>query len=497
MGAVHSVLQKQIIAALGSDDTLYAFAGSTLYQYEDVRRYNLDITTIPLAVTYPRTTAQVAAIVKIAASAGLKVQPKSGGHSYANYSSPDGGIVIDLKHFQRFEMDTTKWFATVGAGTLLGELDSRLAPYNRAVAHGTCPQVGIGGHATIGGLGPASRLFGTTLDHIEEVEVVLADGSIKRASAKENTDLFWALRGAAASFGVITEFILHTHPAPGEMVQFTSSFTKDSWEDMAQAFKVWQRYVLNQPPNKFASTATILEAGMSISGMYFGSKEEFKTLMDRADFPIQAQIEKTIVFRDWLGTVEHWAVEVAVYYGGGLPAHAYTKSLTFGQSEPIPETVIDDMFKYIKTTKRGTPVWFIIFDLAGGAVNEIAMDATAFAHRDALFYLQAYAISLVGPVSDVTKSFLTGLNKLITGEMRSAGEKTDFGAYAGYVDPELPNPQEKYWGSNLPRLEELKSVYDAHDVFHNPQSVRPGGKEVLPMRPIVTKKSFWSSLFRR
>ncbi|CAJ2512188.1 Uu.00g052030.m01.CDS01 [Anthostomella pinea] len=481
MGAFQSKVVKEIQEALNHDVSLYAFPFGLGYQSEHVRRYNLDITTTPIAVTYPKTTAQVAAIVKIAANAGLKVQAKSGGHSYAKYSSPDGGIIVDLKHFQKFEMDPKTWWATVGAGTLLGDLTKRVHdPRHRAMAHGTCPQVGIGGHATIGGLGPSSRLFGAALDHIEEVEVVLADGSIKRASTAENADLFWALKGAAASFGIITDFVVHTELTPDEAVQYGFSFTAGTWGDMAQAFKAWQKFVLDKSLDwKFASTATITEAGLAISGTYFGTKAEFDEFAKGPGFPISSQAEGTIVFREWLGLVEHWAEDIALHFGGGIPAHSYTKTLTFNGDQPTPDAVIDKIFEYIKTTKKD--VWFAIFDLASGKVNEVPMDATAYAHRDALFYLQSYAISdkLGQNVSNTTTDFPRGLNQLIKSEMAKANENTDFGAYAGYVDPELPDGQKEYWRSNLDRLEIIKAKYDPKDVFHNWQSVRPNGEDVL------------------
>ena len=88
-------------------------------------------------------------------------------------------------------MNRDTWRATVGGGTLLGDLTQRMHDAgNRAMAHGVCPQVGIGGHATIGGLGPSSRLWGAALDHIEEAEVVLADSSIVRASGKPECGRF-------------------------------------------------------------------------------------------------------------------------------------------------------------------------------------------------------------------------------------------------------------------------------------------------------------------
>ena len=100
-----------------------------------------------------------------------------------------------MKHFQQFSMNDQTWQATIGGGTLLSDVTKRLHDNgNRAIAHGTCPQVGIGGHATIGGLGPSSRMWGSSLDHVEEVEVVLANSSVVRASETENTDVFFAVK---------------------------------------------------------------------------------------------------------------------------------------------------------------------------------------------------------------------------------------------------------------------------------------------------------------
>lgn len=98
-------------------------------------------------------------------------------------------------------MDNSTWHATVGAGTKLGDLDDRLHDAGgRAVAHGICPGVGIGGHATIGGLGPPSRMWGSALDHIVEMEVVTAHGEIVKASEDENMDLFWVSPPSQSQF---------------------------------------------------------------------------------------------------------------------------------------------------------------------------------------------------------------------------------------------------------------------------------------------------------
>src|ERR1700759_1448979 len=154
----------------------------------------------------------------------------------------DGAIVVDLKHFQYVSVDHSTWIATIGAGTRLEDVIKQLyANGKRAMAHGTCPSVGIGGHATIGGLGPTSRIWGAALDHIEEMTVVLADGSAVVASENANQDLFFAMRGAAG-FGIVVEFKFRTRSAPEEAVQF-SCMLSGSYASMAATFRDWQAVV--------------------------------------------------------------------------------------------------------------------------------------------------------------------------------------------------------------------------------------------------------------
>lgn len=162
-----------------------------LYQIDWVKPYNLDIGVSPAAVIRPETADEVSSVIKCATANNVKVQAKSGGHSFANFALPDAGITIDMVNFQEFSMDNTTWDVTIGAGSKLGDVDDRLKNTNRTFAHGVCPDVGLGGHATIGGLGPMSRMWGSALDHIMEVEVVTADGNIVRASDDQNSDLFY------------------------------------------------------------------------------------------------------------------------------------------------------------------------------------------------------------------------------------------------------------------------------------------------------------------
>lgn len=133
----------------------------------------------------------------------------------------DGHLVIDLRYFDNIELDTTTGLATIGPGARLGNLALGLYEQGgKAIAHGVCPGVGVGGHVLHGGQGYSSHTYGLALDFIESAEIVLADSSLVTASETENTDLFWAIRGAGMSYGVITSFQFRTFTPPEENVMF-------------------------------------------------------------------------------------------------------------------------------------------------------------------------------------------------------------------------------------------------------------------------------------
>ncbi len=213
--------------------------------------YNLRLAYTPAVIVVPTDAGQVADAVLCAAASNVKVQAKSGGHSYASFSSggQDGSMVIDLQSFQDINVDPEEYHrAKVGAGVRLGDL--ALSLYNqsqRALPHGTCPGVGVGGHATHGGYGYSSRAWGLTLDLIIGADVVLANGSFVHVSAEEYPDIYYALRGAADSFGIIIYFYFQTKPAPSAVVNwsYTIPGMYTSAATSAAVFKKIQDFALN------------------------------------------------------------------------------------------------------------------------------------------------------------------------------------------------------------------------------------------------------------
>jgi FAD/FMN-containing dehydrogenase len=155
--------------------------------------YNIRLPCTPCIIIIPETSQHISDAVVCARQHGIKVQAKSGGHSYASFSTGgvDGAMVIDLEKFQEVKVDENG-VAKVGGGVRLGPLS--LAVYeqgNRALAHGTCSAVGIGGHYTHGGYGHFSRAWGLAMDQIVGLDVILADGSFVHADFEENSDIYY------------------------------------------------------------------------------------------------------------------------------------------------------------------------------------------------------------------------------------------------------------------------------------------------------------------
>ena len=164
MGNSPSALQRCIDTVGNGRADFAGYPNNPFYQIQWVKPYNLDVAVTPAAVVRPQTAQDISGIIKCANANGVKIQAKSGGHSYGNYGlgGADGAVAIDMVNFQEFSMDPNTWQATVGAGTRLGEVTKKMHNAGgRAMAHGVCPDVGTGGHATI--VRPPSTHFLPTL----------------------------------------------------------------------------------------------------------------------------------------------------------------------------------------------------------------------------------------------------------------------------------------------------------------------------------------------
>ena len=179
--------------------------------HESIRLWNGMAARTPALVIEPSSAMDVAAVVRFASRHRLLLSIKSGGHHIAGTAIADHCLVLDMARLREITVDASARLATVGAGCRLQDVDAATQKHGLATVLGFVSEVGVAGLTLGGGLGYLTRRFGWTVDNLEAVEIVTADGEIRTASRSENSDLFWALRGGGGNFGVVTRFVFRLH----------------------------------------------------------------------------------------------------------------------------------------------------------------------------------------------------------------------------------------------------------------------------------------------
>lgn len=416
--------------------------------------YNANYATVrPLAVVRPLDAADVARVVRWATAERVPIVARSGGHSYAG-TSTTRGVVVDLAHLSGVRVSGNR--AVIGAGARLGTIYASLAAHGLAIPAGTCPSVGIAGHALGGGFGLASRAWGLASDNVLAVQVVTADGNVRMADASEHADLYWACRGGGGgNFGIVTRFVFRTHKvATGSY--FIAGYPWSQAEEALAGFLAWA-------PSTSDAVGAIcrLAAGGSptvqVFGQYLGPQSELRGLLASLH-PAAA----TLALGDsaWLDLVRRWAGCL----GHTLPGCSAVAPLAFAGSSAyiarMPSAAQLTLFRQAIEV-RGAQSGALLIDAYGGAVNRVAPAATAFPHRRALASVQYFAVGGASARAWVGQA-RAQVAPATTGE-----------AYVNYLDPALPNALQAYYGINLRRLEEVKRRYDPHDLFRIAQGVPP------------------------
>ncbi len=197
----------------------------------------------PAAVAQCRRIEDVQACVSAAAAVGAPIAARSGGHSYAGYSTPDSALVVDLSGMSSVQVNADGT-AVIGAGARLIDVYTALAGVGRCLPAGSCPSVGIAGLTLGGGTSVLSRKYGLTCDRLVSATVVTADGASRTVSASTGSDLFWALRGGVGgNFGIVTSFTFDTVPAP-QLTVFELEFPVGSVPDVLGG---WQQWIIDMP----------------------------------------------------------------------------------------------------------------------------------------------------------------------------------------------------------------------------------------------------------
>jgi FAD/FMN-containing dehydrogenase len=409
----------------------------------------------PAAVVQPRDTRDVAAVVRWANRFDVRVVARSGGHSYAGYSTTGRGVVVDLSRMNGVRVANGR--ATVGAGTQLIDMYAALARRGLIVPAGSCPSVGITGLALGGGHGLSGRRFGLTSDNLVRATIVTADGRIRQVNRARNEDLYWACRGGGGgNFGIVTSLTLQAHRARGAAWFFISW----PWGAASEALAAWQRLAPHAPTGLTSVFSLSTGAGsprVTAIGQFFGSEAALRRLIR----PL------TRVGGAKLSTGRSSTMALALRWAGCLD-ETFRRSPFYGKSDyfdrPLPPRARRIMVEWVERRQRSGGSGALLFDAYGGAYNRPAADATAFAHRDMLFSLQYFAAgSGRGP-----RAWANGVWRAL--RPFASGQ-----AYVNYIDSELRGWQGAYYGSNLQRLREIKRTYDPDFRFRFAQAIPPAG----------------------
>jgi hypothetical protein len=478
---VLSTAGATINSCLSSANLDPVFPSSSVYA-ADTLAYNHRLAYKPAAVVYPSTVQDVAKAVECASQAGIKVAARSGGHSYAanGIGGQDGSLVVDLKNIKSIQVSSSTQTAVFGTGIRLGDL--ALALYNgghQAIAHGTCPYVGTGGHLGCGGFGFPSRMWGLALDAVIAAQVVLANGTLVTASNSQNQDVFFAIRGAAPSFGIVTSITIKTQPAPSSNILFQYVFDASNTAIAVQTFLAYQNFGANSAPPQLGIQVELDSGYFSVSGVYYGTKTQFNAAIKPflAAVPKAPTSSSTKTY-DWLGILTQLAGSDGSLNTSTKPDESdtfYAKSLVVDENAPLTEAALTSFFTYLNGPGvKSDTSWFIEADLWGGpnsAVNAVSSTASAFAQRSALYTFQIYASSSnnAPPYPTDGISFVDGIVNSITSKMPN----TQFGGYSCYVDPQLSaaDAHKAYYADNLPRLQSIKTSVDPDNTFSFPQAI--------------------------
>jgi FAD/FMN-containing dehydrogenase len=435
----------------------------------------------PAAIAKCTSVADVQQSIRFARNHGLDFAARSGGHSYAGYST-GSGLVCDVTNLSSVRVDEGGKTATIGAGAHLVDVYARLAQHGMALPGGSCPTVGIAGLTLGGGQGVLGRKFGLTSDNLRSLRIVTAAGDLLTCDHQHKGDLFWACRGGGGgNFGVVTSFTFDVHPVRN-LPRFNLTWP---WAAARDVLAGWQQWAPHAPDALWSNIHLRAGAGqpaISAAGVYVGPRSGLEFQLAKLVQAVGSQPSGRDVTTESLldmMMLEAGCSDLTVAQchlptqnPAGVLAHQISKAKSDFFGHVLPPAGINAVIHAIEERlddPRLQTGGGVAFDAYGGALNRPKPDATAFVHRDALFLAQ-YSARWSGTSSPATVHANTQWLGAFAKAMRpyANGE-----AYQNYIDPTRADWRQAYYGSNLPRLRNVKSKYDPHGFFDFAQSIPP------------------------
>jgi FAD/FMN-containing dehydrogenase len=456
-------------------ETLDIFAGgldgSLLYANdvgfaEAVDLWNGMIRKRPAVVVRPATTSDVVRTVSFVRDNELQLSIKGGGHNIAGLALSDGGMTLDMSRMKDVVVDVDARLARVGPGCTLGDVDRATQEHGLATTLGFVSLTGVAGLTLGGGFGYLSRRFGWTVDDLEEVEIVTADGTVRRCSRTANADLFWALRGGGGNFGVVTEFVYRLHAVGPQVTAGLIAWPAAQADGVLDLFRrvsdaaprelTMAVLMRNAPPAPWLPQTAHGTPIIALVACHSGGLEQAKT--DLA--PIKSHGQP---LADLIQVKEYVAQQTMLDATQPKGMHYYWKS----EFLPSLSEGLLDTYKaqFVDLTAPANQI--VLFHLAG-AVNDHPENDCAMGNREAAFACVIQAMwrgddssgeanrGWVRSAWDALKPYSTGGNYVNFQTEDEADERT----VASYRN-------------NYERLETIKATYDPSNLFRVNRNIRP------------------------
>ncbi len=432
--------------------------------YDEARAlFNAMIDKRPALIARCASPDDVVAVIRFARDHDLPLAIRAGGHNGGGLGSVDDGVVCDLSLLKDISADPAARTVRVGGGCLWGEVDAATQPHGLAVPAGIISTTGVAGLTLGGGHGYLTRRYGLTIDNLLSAELVLADGSAVTASADDNPDLFWAIRGGGGNFGVVTEFTFRAQPV--DTVVGGPTFW--ALEDADQLLAAYREWLPSAPRN--------------VMGFF-----NFHTVPPGPPFPEEIHLRKVCGIV-WCvdGTDEEAeqamapmlsVAEPLMHGAGRLPLKDLNAAFDglYGPGDQwywrgdfvkeIPDEAIErnrDWNGRMPSFKCGSHIYPI-----DGAAHDVAAGDTAFAYRDATWSQVFIGVDPDPASASTLRDWTIGYWEAL--HPYSAG-----GAYVNFMMEEGQARVKATYGANYARLAQVKAAYDPDNVFRVNQNIQP------------------------
>jgi FAD/FMN-containing dehydrogenase len=460
-------------AAQGVDEFRSTFAGQALApdhpEYDGARSvWNGAIDRRPAVIARCTTADQVGDALRFASRTGLEVAVRGGGHSYAGHAVGEGGLMVHLGAMNGVSVDPAACRVVCGGGATWADVDAATQQHGLATPGGFISHTGIAGLTLGGGIGWLTKKAGLSCDNLLAAEMVTADGRVVRASAEENSDLFWALRGGGGNFGVVTSFELALHPV-GPIVNLglfffglesgpeALAFSRDYVQTLPDDATGFLAIALSAPPAPFVPEPFHFRPGHALLVAGFGSPAEHASVV--------APIRQAVAPLFELVTPIPFVALQQMFNASALwGSFAYEKSLYLDELSDGAIAVIDE-----HSPRKSSPFSFAPTFTLAGKYRDVGDADTAFGgSRSARYVFNAETAAPNREMYELERVWVRSFWEA----MRPYASET--GGYVNFMaEQDDDRVKAAYGAEKYARLARIKAAWDPANVFHLNANIKP------------------------